>query len=164
MASADTYTEYLGANALAHRPAEATRRSAGERSREQRLGRKEARLVSADGRRELARRLRRTAQLATDQDPIRRRGDVLLHHRAAAVRDDLLEIAARLERSCSPDPACVVALHRLLADGCASPLYNPRVSVIELDATLGYAKETLRAASVARRARVKERLAARYGS
>jgi hypothetical protein len=59
-----------------------------------------------------------------------------MHYRAAAVRADLLEIAAALERTPTPDPACIATLHKLLSNGCNSPLYNPRIPMSELHATL----------------------------
>lgn len=80
--------------------------------------------------------LRRTASRVHDPGPIRRRREALLHSRAAAVRTDLLKIAAALERAHNPDPAIVVTLHELLANGCDSPLYNPAIHVSELHATL----------------------------
>jgi hypothetical protein len=80
--------------------------------------------------------LRRTANRAHDPGPIRRRREALLHYRAAAVRTDLLEIAAALERAHDPDPAIVATLHELLANGCGSPLYNQAIHVSELHATL----------------------------
>jgi hypothetical protein len=62
---------------------------------------------------------------------------VLLHYRAAAVRTDLLEIAALLEQANNPDPACITVLHHLLANDTAdSPLYNPETSFTELEAIL----------------------------
>jgi hypothetical protein len=87
--------------------------------------------------------LRRTANWADNTDPIRRRYDVLLHYRAAAVRTDLLEIAALLERTQTPNPECVATLHHLLASGCDSALYNPRVPVSELRATLDNVRAAL---------------------
>jgi hypothetical protein len=80
--------------------------------------------------------LRRTANRTPDPNPISRRCDPLLHYRAAAVRTDLLEIAAALERTHNPDPAIVATLHDLLANGCDSPLYNATIHVSELHATL----------------------------
>jgi hypothetical protein len=71
---------------------------------------------------------------------------VLLHERVALVRADLLDIAALLERERHPDPGCVLALHRLLTDGCASPLYNHDVHPSELRATLYYVRARLGAA------------------
>jgi hypothetical protein len=69
---------------------------------------------------------------------------VLLHYRAAAVRTDLLEIAALLERAHDPDPACIEALRALLAntDG-ESPLYNTNTPFPELEATLDYVRSGL---------------------
>lgn len=87
-------------------------------------------------RRVLARWLRRTAKRANDPDPIRRRREALLHYRAAAVRTELLELAAMLERAHEPDPACIVALHDLLANGCDSPLYNANIPICELHAAI----------------------------
>jgi hypothetical protein len=87
-------------------------------------------------RRVLVQWLRRTANRAHDTDPIRRRREALLHYRAAAVRSELLEIAAMLECTRYPDPAGMAALHKLLANGCDSPLYNADVHVSELRATL----------------------------
>jgi hypothetical protein len=84
----------------------------------------------------LVRSLRRAAKGAREPDPISRRRQPLLHYRAAAVRSELLEIAAMLERTDGPDPASIAALHELLANGCDSPLYNPEVHVSELRATL----------------------------
>jgi hypothetical protein len=87
--------------------------------------------------------LRRTANRAGETDPMVRRREPLLHYRVAAVRTDLLEIAATLERSHDPDPACVAELHDLLANGCDSPLYNPDIHVSELRATLHYVRARL---------------------
>ena len=84
----------------------------------------------------LARWLRRTANRRPDPDPIARRRQPLLHDRAAAVRPELLEIAAILEHAHHPDPDSIAALHTLLANGCDSPLYNPDIHVSELRATL----------------------------
>jgi hypothetical protein len=116
----------------------ALERAPGTRDRWQarRAERKQARLISARNRRVLAKWLRRTANHAIDRDPIRRRHDVLLHYRAAAVRTDLLEIAALLERAHDPEPDCIQALHGLLANGNDSPLYNPNTPFTELEAIL----------------------------
>jgi hypothetical protein len=113
-----------------------------DRWQSRRAERKNARLISARNRRLLAKWLRLTANHAVDPDPIRRRHDVLLHYRAAAVRTDLLEIAALIERADSPDPDCVAALRNLLANG-DSPLYHARVHVSELYATLDYIRAGL---------------------
>jgi hypothetical protein len=87
--------------------------------------------------------LRRTANHSEEPHPIARRRQALLHYRAAAVRTELLEIAAALERAHHPDRACVATLHNLLANGCDSPLYNPDVHVSELRATLHYVRTGL---------------------
>jgi hypothetical protein len=89
--------------------------------RERAAERKRARLSSARSRGMLAQRLRRVASDAHDRDPIRRRYDVLLHYRVAAVDTYLLEIAAQLERAHDPDPACIAALRELLANGGSPP-------------------------------------------
>lgn len=103
--------------------------------------RKRTRLISARNRRVLVRWLRTTAKRAADRDSIGGRRDVLLHYRAAAVRTDLLEIAALLERAPHPDPECVAALHDLLANHPGdSPLYNPNTPFNELQATLDYVR------------------------
>lgn len=85
--------------------------------------------------------LRRTANRTDEPHPIARRRQALLHYRAAAVRTELLEIAATLERTHHPDPVSIAELHELLANGCDSPLYNPDIHVSELRATL-YAVRT----------------------
>jgi hypothetical protein len=102
-----------------------------------RAERKNARLISAPNPRVLAKWLRLTANHAADRDPIRRRHDALLHYRAAAVRTDLLEVAALLEHAQAPDPECITVLHNLLANHTAdSPLYNPHTPFTELEAIL----------------------------
>ena len=87
--------------------------------------------------------LRRTANRAHDTGPIRRRRGALLHYRVAAVRTELLEIAAMLERTHTPNPACITTLHQLLANGCGSPLYNPDIHVSELRETLDHIRSGL---------------------
>lgn len=87
--------------------------------------------------------LRRTANRAEEPDSIARRRQPLLHYRAAAVRTELLEIAAALERAQNPDPASVETLRELLANGCDSPLYNPDIHVSELHATLHHVRAGL---------------------
>jgi hypothetical protein len=87
--------------------------------------------------------LRRTAKCAGEPDPLVRRRQVLLHYRVAAVRTDLLELAATLERADKPDPACIAELHNLLANGCDSPLYNSDIHVSELRATLHHVRARL---------------------
>jgi hypothetical protein len=113
-----------------------------DRWQARRAERKKVRLTSARNRRVLAKWLRRTANHKIDPDPIRRRHDVLLHYRAAAVRTDLLEIAALIERAENPDPDCVAALRNLLLNG-DSPLYHPGVPVSELYATLDHVRSGL---------------------
>jgi hypothetical protein len=140
MATPPTYPAHLT------RPAQnATRRRRGvlQRWRARRTERQQARLVSASNRRVLAQWLRRTAHHAVDPDPIRRRHDVLLHYRAAAVRTDLLEIAAILERAPNPDPTCLTELHKLLANCCDSPLYNADIHVSELYTALDHIRSGL---------------------
>ena len=113
------------------------------RWRERSAERNRARLVSDRNRRMLAQWLRRTAETALDPDPIRRRRDVLLHYRAAAVRTDLFEIAALLEHAYNADPISVKALRGLLADGANSPLYNAKIPFAELESTLNYVRSGL---------------------
>jgi hypothetical protein len=120
-----------------------TRGGVVERYRERRAARKRARLVSARNRRATARWLRRTAGHTDQQHPLARRRETLLHYRVAAVRSDLLEIAALLERAQHPDPASMAALHELLANGCDSPLYNADIHVSELRATLHHIRAAL---------------------
>jgi hypothetical protein len=95
-----------------------------QRYRARIAARRRARLISRRNRRAIARWLRRTAAHTQPLHPLARRRETLLHHRVAAVRADLLEIAAMLERAHDPDPASVAALHDLLANGCDSPLYD----------------------------------------
>jgi len=114
-----------------------------DRWRAARDERKQARLISARNRRVLARWARRTANRTNDPHPFARRRQALLNYRVAAVRTDLLEIAALLERAHDPNPACVAALRNLLANGCDSPLYNPDIHPSELHATLYYLRSSL---------------------
>jgi hypothetical protein len=87
--------------------------------------------------------LRRTANRAHETNSIRRRREALLHYRAAAVRTDLLEIAAMLERAHTPNPACIATLHELLANGCDSPLYNAEMDISELHRMLNQVRSGL---------------------
>jgi hypothetical protein len=66
----------------------------------------------------------------------RRRNELLLVSRAAAVRVALLQVAALVRCSTNPDPECITELHTLLTSGCDSPLYNPDVPAEQLTATL----------------------------
>jgi hypothetical protein len=73
----------------------------------------------------------------------RRRHELLLISRAAAVRTTLLEVAALIRCSTDPDPECIADLHTLLTSGCDSPLLNPDVPAQQLRATLERARTTL---------------------
>ena len=79
----------------------------------------------------------------------RRRHELLLIPRAAAVRIELLEIAALIRCSPDPDPNCIADLYTLLTSGCDSPLYNPGVPAEQLRATLDRARAMLTAPPVA---------------
>jgi hypothetical protein len=114
-----------------------------ERYRQRRATRRRRRLVSAHNRRVIAKWLRRTARHTQRGHPLTGRRETLLHYRVAAVRADLLEISALLERAQHPDPACVAALRELLANGCDSPLYNADIHISELQATLHYVRSGL---------------------
>jgi hypothetical protein len=81
-----------------------------------------------DGLRAVARRSRQQGR--------RRRFEVLLARRAAAVSAELLGLAALLDITDDPDPAAIDALVGLLTDGRESPLYNPAIHVAELYGTL----------------------------
>jgi hypothetical protein len=104
--------------------------------------RRRAQLVSPRNRRKLAQWLRHTARDASDRNRTRQPYDLLLCARAAAVRTELIEIAARLEQAQHPDPARVAAVRELLRDG-TSPLYHPGVPACELRATLDYVRSGL---------------------
>jgi hypothetical protein len=127
------------------RPIAAVQRAPGilERWQAGRAERQRARLLSARNRRTLARWLRRTANRTQHPRPRTRTPEPLLHYRVAAVRSDLLEIAAILEHAPSPDPDGIHALRDLLANGCDSPLYNADIHVSELQATLHYIRSGL---------------------
>jgi hypothetical protein len=73
----------------------------------------------------------------------RRHDELLLIARAAAVRSELLEVAALVRWSPHPDPDCLAELHALLTNGCDSPLYNLDVPAEQLAATLHRARITL---------------------
>jgi hypothetical protein len=135
MAAQDTYTGRVRLPAQAPTILERAL-GVGARWRERYAQAKTRRLVSSRSRCALARRLRRTANCAHDPHPLVRRRAPLLHHRAAGVRAELLELAIALERAQDPAPESVAALHRLLADGCGSPLYNADVPARELHATI----------------------------
>jgi hypothetical protein len=96
--------------------------------------RKPARSISPRTQRTLIDGLRTVARRSRQEG--RRRFEVLLSRRAAAVRGEMLELAALLDITDDPDPAAVDALVGLLTDGRDSPLYNPAVHVSELYGTL----------------------------
>ena len=103
---------------------------------------KHRRLLSPRGRRRLARELRQTAAL---NRPRSRPGLVVvpvLFDRLAAVRPQLLELAAGLEANRDLDTTSVAILRELLRDG-RSPLYNPNVPAEELHAVLTHALVSL---------------------
>ncbi len=102
--------------------------------------------VRARTRRMVIEGLRAVARRSRQTGP-RRRQEILLCQRAAAVSPELLELAALLDVTDDPDPAATHALLRLLTDGGESPLYNPRVHVSELQATLAYARGRLSGAA-----------------
>ena len=104
------------------------------------------RRASARTRRRLVRSLRNLASRRPPREAMRRRLEALLHDRVAPIRGELVEIAALLEQASHPDLECVTALHRLLTDGCESPLYNPEVHPSELRATLYHVRSRLAAA------------------
>jgi len=114
-----------------------------DRCRVRTAARNRARLISPRNRRTIAQWLRYAARHDHEPHPFARRRETLLHCRVAAVRADLLEIAAMLECTPDPDPASVAALRHLLADGCDSPLYNPDIHLSELIATLHYVRAGL---------------------
>jgi hypothetical protein len=96
--------------------------------------RKGQRLLSSRNRRILASSLRRAATCK----PTPSARTVLLQDRAATVRDELLELALTLERANDLDASWVLAIHKLLTDGCESPLFNSDIHISELRATLYY--------------------------
>jgi hypothetical protein len=99
--------------------------------------------VKARTRHKVIASLRRAAARAATPPPPGRFRVVLLYDRVAAAREELLDVAARLERAADPDPEAVNTLWRLLTDGCGSPLYNRSIHPSELAATLYYAKQSL---------------------
>src|ERR1700761_8438683 len=101
----------------------------GRRNAERRL----TRLLRPRNRRALAERLRRTANNPTNRRPARRGRGALVHDRAAAVRTELLEIPALLDRAPALGPASVGEIGQLLADG-DSPLSHPAIHISELHA------------------------------
>ena len=64
-------------------------------------------------------------------------GSCFGHYRAAAVRTQMLQIAATLERARDPDPECMTLLQNLLANDTGnSPLYNRHIPAPDLETTL----------------------------
>jgi hypothetical protein len=107
--------------------------------------RRRARAISPRNRKRIARWLRRTATHSQQSHPLVRSRETLLSYRVAAVRTELLQLAAMVERALDPDPAAMVALRDLLANGCDSPLYNAEIHISELRAALYYARAGLTA-------------------
>jgi hypothetical protein len=101
------------------------------------LAGKRKRLASTRTRRALAAGLRRTA--ARTQPPPRFDCCPVLGDRVAAARPEILELAAALEQTDDPDPACVALIHELLTNGC-SPLYNPNLPAADLKPILARAR------------------------
>jgi hypothetical protein len=131
MASTFTHTGHAHQPTQAGGTTTASRHSIREWWRERRAEHRRRMIVSW---------LRRTADRSREPNPIARRRQPLLHYRVAAVRTELLEIAAALERAQNPAPASVETLRALLANGCDSPLYNPDIHVSELHATLHHVR------------------------
>jgi hypothetical protein len=106
----------------------------------------------------MRRKLAASARRAANLGPNRSRYTVLLQDRAAAVRDELLELALILEHADDRDASWVLAIHKLLTDGCESPLFNPDIHMSELRATLYYLRcRPVRARPTGRRS-VQQRL------
>jgi hypothetical protein len=93
-----------------------------------------ARLAGPRARRALAYALRQAADPTKPPSRLRRRPRTL-PYRAAAVRLELLEIAALLEHAQDPDPGAIRAVRELLRDR-TSPLYDLTVDVAGDRATL----------------------------
>src|SRR5437588_12500863 len=107
-ATTDTHSKWPRPAAEAPDPTTVERdRAIVGRCLERAAERSRARLVSPRNRRKLAQSLRRTARDASDRNRTRQPYDLLLCGRAAAVRTELIEIAARLEQAQHPDPARV---------------------------------------------------------
>ena len=100
-----------------------------------------AHLAGPRTRRTLARALRRAADPSKRPSRLHPRRPVL-RYRAAAVRPELLEIAALLEHAQNPDPSPVRAVRELLRDR-TSPLHDVSVDVAELRTTLEDLRQAL---------------------
>jgi len=95
---------------------------------------KQRRLLS----RRTRRRLAASARRAATRGPRPSRHTILLHDRAAAVKEALLELAMMLEYAGDLDASWISETNKLLTDGCDSPLYNRDIHVSELWALLYY--------------------------
>lgn len=91
----------------------------------------------------LAECLRDAVSRAVIRDGWFRRRGLLLCDRVIAAQAELLEVADLLEHSDGPDPEAVATVHRLLTDGCESPLFNRSVHESELRAALHFARDRL---------------------
>jgi hypothetical protein len=100
------------------------------------------RAADARQRTRLVKGLRRVARRAGSPAPARR-FEVLLCDRAAAVRFELLDLAALLQRTRNPHPAAIATLRWLLTDGCESPLYNRDVPASRLTPALDEVRTAL---------------------
>ena len=99
------------------------------------------RLAGPRTRHSLAHASRRAADPTKPPSLLRPRRRVL-RYRAAAVRLELLEIAALLEHAQNPDPSRVRAVRELLRDR-TSPLHDAAVDVAELRTTLEDLRQAL---------------------
>jgi hypothetical protein len=99
---------------------------------------------SSHGDRRRRRRLVAGLRRAANSIPTRSRHTALLQDRVATVRHELLELALILEHSDDLDASWIFAIHRLLTDGCESPLYNREIHISELRATLYYLRNAHR--------------------
>jgi hypothetical protein len=75
------------------------------------------------------------------------RRELVLIGRAAAVRTELLQIAALLHQTRAADPEVVRELNVLVSHACDSPLYNEDVHISELYATVDHALRRLTAST-----------------
>ena len=85
-------------------------------------------------RRRLARSMRRLVRKASDPS-VR---DVIPTERVATVGARLLALADWLEHARDPNAEWANAIHRLMTDGCDSPLLNDQLHISELYAALYY--------------------------
>jgi hypothetical protein len=106
--------------------------------------RRTGRVSSGRAVRSVVRQLRRIARSRPEPDPLRRHYVLHQQDRVAAVRDELLELAALIEQARDIDPECLVEVRRLLTSGCDSPLYNPDIHPSEMLAALYFMRSRLR--------------------